>query len=353
MFSWKRFYAILKARNTEFVRDRTALGWNIILPVLLVAGFAFLFSNNSNEKYKVAVYGVTNNDANQGRLKELREEYGFFSSKFVDFKYINNVSAAIEKVKHHQYDMLIDVSTKPKYWINSNSQKGLVLEKVLWGMQSIQASRQVFDKQAVFGQEVRYIDWVLPGILGMNMMFSCLFGIGYVIVRYRKNGVLKRFKGTPLTALEFVAAQIISRLILITIITVSVFIGCNYFIDFNVVGSYFNLFIIFLLGAMCLISLALIIAARTSSEEFANGILNLISWPMLIFSGVWFSLDASHAGAQFFANLLPLTHMIEAAREVMNDGAGLSQVSDHLFVLALMSLVFISIGSASFKWERD
>jgi len=383
MFSWKRFFAILNARNTEFVRDRSALGWNIILPVLLVAGFAFLFSKDSHYSYKVAVYSASFSGKNSAEfefgsdakpikdrhkgaisqskinklLNELREEYNFFHSDFIQLSFVVDLAKSIEKIKHHQYDMVIDVSKKSsvklKYWINSSSLKGEVLEKVLWGTQSIEATRLVFDKQTVEGLEIRYIDWVLPGILGMNMMFSCLFGIGYVIVRYRKNGVLKRFKGTPLTALEFVTAQIASRLILICVITVAVFIGCNFFIDFNVVGSYLNLFIIFLFGALSLISLALIIAARTSSEEFANGVLNLLSWPMLIFSGVWFSLEGLHPSAQAFANLLPLTHMIEAARQVMNDGASLAQVSDHLLVLGSMTLVFISIAAFSFRWERD
>jgi ABC-type multidrug transport system permease subunit len=81
------------------------------------------------------------------------------------------------------------------------------------------------------------VDWVVPGILAMNMMFSCLFGVGYVIVRYRKNGFLKRLKATPLTPFEFLSAQMVSRLILIQTITVAVYAGCDYFIHFQMRGS--------------------------------------------------------------------------------------------------------------------
>ena len=101
-----------------------------------------------------------------------------------------------------------------------------------------------------------------------------------------------------------------------------------------------------------MISLALIIAARTSSEELANGVLNLLSWPMLIFSGVWFSLDGLHPAAHYFAQLLPLTHLIDASRAVMNDGASLQGIGYNVMSLVAMSGVFLMIGAVTFKWDR-
>ena len=171
----------------------------------------------------------------------------------------------------------------------------------------------------------------------MNMMFGSLFGIGYVIVRYRKNGVLKRLKATPLTAFEFISAQIFSRLLLTLSITILVFLGTN--------------FLVYTLGAFCLISLALILASRTESEEFAGGILNLITWPMMIFSGVWFSLEGLPPTAQYLSKLLPLTHIVDAARAVMNDGAGMLDIMPDLLVLLAMSILFLFIGAMLFRWK--
>jgi ABC-type multidrug transport system permease subunit len=88
----------------------------------------------------------------------------------------------------------------------------------------------------------------MPGVLGMNIMFSCLFGVGFVIVRYRKNGYLKRLNATPLSAFEFILAQLTSRLLLIVSISVFLFTATHLVLDFTVVGSFFDLFIVLVLG---------------------------------------------------------------------------------------------------------
>jgi len=108
---------------------------------------------------------------------------------------------------------------------------------------------------------------------------------------------------------------------------------------------------VFTLGCICLICCGLVVAARVSSEEVANGLLNLFSWPMMFLSGVWFSLEGAHPWMQKFALILPLTHVTEAARKIMIDGAGLAQIADHLLVLGLSSVVLLVIGAWIFRWE--
>jgi len=138
---------------------------------------------------------------------------------------------------------------------------------------------------------------------------------------------------------------------LILVITTVVYLGTDVFVDFAMFGSYIDLFLVFALGAASLISLGLLIAARTASEEFAGGILNLVSWPMMFFSGVWFSLEGLHPVVQKVSLIFPLTHITTAARAVMIDGAGLAGVSTEIFTLIGMSAVFLLIGALSFRWE--
>ena len=221
-----------------------------------------------------------------------------------------------------------------------------MVEKILLSSGDASLSKEILS-----GKEIRYVDWVIPGILGMNMMFSALFGVGYVIVRYRKNGMLKRLSATPVTAFEYLSAQIVSRLMLIMIVTIVVFYGTHYFIGYAMHGSHLNLFIVFALGTLSLISLSLIIAARTTSEETAGGLLNLLSWPMMFLSGVWFSLEGTNPIMQNIAEVFPLTHITAAARSIMIDGEGLLENSYHLAVLGIQTIVFLLIGSIMFKWE--
>jgi ABC-type multidrug transport system permease subunit len=143
----------------------------------------------------------------------------------------------------------------------------------------------------------------------------------------------------------------VSRLLLIQTITVLVYAGCNYFIHFQMRGSYANLFLISLVGAVCLISLGLLVASRLSSEELAGGILNLLTWPMMLLSGVWFSLEGTNPIVRKIAQFLPLTHLVAAARAIMTEGAGLVDIAPHIAILAVMTAVFLSIGSFIFRWE--
>ncbi len=334
----KKFLAVLHARNMEFLRDRSALTWNLAMPFLLVIGLAFTFSGGPKDIYKIGFVGSIDTLSHVAPALK--------ATRYLQFIHYDDLDAAIGKVSHQQLDMLIDVDGQTKYWINSTSPNGYLLERILWGSEG-----QKFTRQVVEGAEIRYVDWFLPGILGMNMMFSCLFGVGYVLVRYRKNGFLKRLKATPLGAFHFLLAQLVSRLLLIMGITIVVYAGCNLFIDFNMQGSYWNLLLIGTLGAMSMISIGLLIAARTASEEFAGGILNTVTWPMMLLSGAWFSLEGTHRWVQQLAQIFPLTHLIDASRAIMNEGATLAQVMPHVLVMAGMSALFLAIGAYIFKWE--
>lgn len=341
----RRILAMLNARNLEFLRDRSALSWNLILPFLLVFGFASIFSDEEKVAFNVAV--KVDNISNDTQLDAQLNP--FLGIRYINFFSVQNIESVIPKVGRHQVDMLLDLRPdQMHYWINSDSSNGYFLQKLL-----TQNSKNKLTKQTVEGTQVRYIDWVVPGILGMNIMFSCLFGVGFVIVRYRKNGYLKRLKATPLRAIEFIISQILSRLFLIIIITCILFIGTDFFMNFTMKGSYLDLFIILIIGTSSMISLGLLVATRVSSEELAGGLLNLISWPMLIVSGVWFPIEGSRPILSFIAELSPLTHLLSASRGIMLDGLGLMELKYQLSILTLMTVVFMLLGARLFKWTPE
>lgn len=338
----KRLWAMTLARSLEFLRDTSAMGWNLIVPVLLVAGMAMIFSGPGQPLFKAAVITAP------GAALDT-QLHPFLATPHVQFYPETSVEEALPKVQRHRIDMLLDLRTAPgKYWINEESPKGTTLERVLAGTPGPKLKREIIN-----GAQIRYVDWVVPGVLGMNIMFSCLFGIGYVIVRYRKSGYLKRLNATPLRAIEFITAQLLSRLALIMLITVAVFAGTNLFLHFRMEGSYFNLFLVALVGAISMIAMGLTISARVTSEELAGGLLNLISSPMMVVSGVFFSMDGSPRILQAIAKIFPLTHMLDAARAVMLDGAGFEQIAPQLAILSVMSVVFLAIGASLFKWTQD
>jgi ABC-2 type transport system permease protein len=333
-----RILAVFTARNREFLRDRGTMAWNLVLPVILVFALAFIFGGAGRDQYTVGVLAAP--DAAAG------DAHPFLQTRYIEFVDYDDAAAAERKIAHHQLDLLVSFGNPVRYWVNPDSPRGYFAERLL--LQSAGDSTVV--RESVEGEEIRYVDWVLPGILGMNMMFSCLFGVGYVVVRYRKNGFLKRLRATPLRPSEFIIAQVLSRLVLILLITIFVYTGTHLLLHTRMEGSYATLFLVTVAGAASLISLGLLVAARVTSEELAGGLLNMITWPMMILSGVWFSLEGANVVVQGFARAFPLTHLLDAARAVMLDGATLGDVMPQVLILLAMSVIFLALGATIFRW---
>jgi ABC-2 type transport system permease protein len=333
----KRLLAVWHARNLEFVRDRSTLLFTLVVPIALVVGMGIVFGGPERPLFKV---GVLSTHVTQERHPFLRE-------RFVDFVPVTDRADAIHKVGRHQLDLLLDPQGPAHYWVNTDSPKGYIVEKLLL------SEDHAAVREPVTGTAVRYVDWLFPGVLGMNMMFSCLFGVGYVVLRYRKSGFLKRLHATPLTPFEFLSAQVLSRLSLVLLVTLILYCGVSPIIHFHTAGSSALLCLIAVLGALSMIALGLTIAARFSSDELVGGVLNLMTWPMMLLSGIWYSLEGSPNWVRLLAQVFPLTHMLNAARAVMIDGVGFTQVAPDLAYLALTALAFLAFGAWSFRWRIE
>jgi len=346
---FKRMWAMFMARNLEFFRDRSAFGWNFLFPFLLIVGFAVVFSGKTFSEYKVGVFPVDSSTVIHHRV-DIPDS--FQSMKYVEFVGVPSLDAGLQLLNQHKIHLLIQQGNPPyAYWINASSPKGYVLEKMLIASLQPIDSGNLLDRRVFQGNEIRYIDWLFPGILGMNMMFSALWGVGYVVVRYRKNGVLKRLKATPLTAMEYLAAQMLSRIFLLAFTLVVVWIGSDLLLNFEVAGSYLDLAIVFFLGCFSLTAMGLVLASRGTSEEFTSGVLNFISWPMMFLSEVWFSIEGAPPWVKWVAETFPLTHLLIAVRKIMNDGAGLTDVLPEILMLSAMTVVFLVIGAGLFSWN--
>ncbi|MDX2348963.1 MAG: ABC transporter permease [Porticoccus sp.] len=334
----KKILALWMARNREYYRDKGSLFWSFVATPFIVIVLAVAFSSESQAVFRAGLLIPSSST----QISTFTEEPAIQLIEYTD------AQEALRRVRFHQLDILITTETPLRYWVNPESAKGRLLEKLL-----ISDTTGPWQREEIKGQPIRYIDWVIPGILAMNMMFSGLWGIGYVIVRYRKNGVLKRLQATPLRAWQFLLSQAFSRLFIMLSVTLLVFIVCDVFLDFMMVGSHLLLLLIAIVGNLAIISLSLLMAARTASEELANGLLNLISVPMLLLSELWFSLDDAPQWLQDFSLMLPLTHLVKAARRVMLEGAGFTDIIPQLGVLVIMTLLFVTLAGIMFRWHND
>lgn len=329
---FKQFSAMVRARSMEFIRDRANLIWSIGFPVIMVAGLALAFSGSGDKVFKIGVLGTP--------------APGFSVSAQMDFVTYSpqDRDLAEKKLSQHQIDLLILPQDKALLF-NPQSPRSLVASKLLQG------ELPQLTPGEISGTPVRYVDWVVPGIIAMNMVFSSLFGVGFVIVRYRKNGVLKRLKATPVAALNFLSAQAVSRLVIVLSTGTVVFALTNLFLGFTMNGSWLDLVLLFTLGALCLISLGLVLASRFRNEEVSNGLINLLVFPMMMLSEVFFSLEGAPEWLRQGAQFLPLTPIIEGARKIMLDGAGLWELLPQLGLLGGFTLLFLFLAARLFRWD--
>ncbi len=346
--NYKHMWAIFMARNLEFFRDKASFGWNFAFPFLIIIGFSFIFQDQNHQNFKVGVFPVAEQEA---LFKQTTIPPAFQSEKRALFIPMPDRQTGEKLLRHHKIDLLLDNnSATHAYWVNSSSPNGYLAEK-LFLSSFITNETQIAAKGVIQGEEIRYIDWFFPGLLGMNMMFSALWGVGFIVVRYRKNGALKRLKATPLTALEFLSALTLSRIFLLMFTLAVVWYGSDLIFNFYVQGSMLLIFFFFFLGGLGLCSLGLILASRGTSEEFAGGALNFITWPMMFLSEVWFSLEGSPEWLRTIAEIFPLTQMLRAIRKIMSEGATFTDVQGECIFLLIFTALALSIGTLMFSWN--
>ena len=335
---WRQLWVLLVARNREFVRDRATLIWNIAFPSFILAALLLLLGQ-STPRYTVTI--ESSFDHIGGGI------YQFLNNRYIRYQHTENLAQDIDKVRRHQLDMLLDLDQK-RYWVNRLSANGYLLEKLLHERLGRDSG---FERQLLEGEPIRYVEWVLPGIIGLNILFGSLWGVGFVVVRYRQNGVLKRIFATPVSALQYLLAQLLSRLLLLLPLALVLILASVYLLEFRFQGSLSLLMLVYTLGAFALVSIGSLLASRLRSQELASGMISCISWPMMLLAEIWFSLEAAPSVLRHIASYLPLSQMVFAAREIMLEGAGFWQVSDSLVGLLITGIVFLTLSARLFRWH--
>lgn len=357
----KQFIALVTARNKEYYRDRGSMGWALGFPLIVLLGFGYGYTGKQDPLIKVSVFGG-------GTAQVVEKLSGIPGMKTIS---CDAEDECLKKLSRYEYDLFLKVEKSDSgpgkggglsaedrmvYSFHSDSDKGRLGEKLLLDLVAEQNARPnsgrcLAQRAEIRGKKVRYADWVLPGLLGMNLMFGSMFGVGYVIVRYRKNGVLKRLSATPLSAAQFLFAQVASRILLLLINAAILIAGSYLLIGFRVEGSLLDLALFLAISGLAMISLGLIIAARISNEEVAEGVLNVMTWPMIFLSGVWFSLEGASHWVKLGSKAIPLSHIVNGLRSIMIEGNSITTLIPDMAVLLGMSVVFIFLGAKVFRWR--
>ena len=212
------------------------------------------------------------------------------------------------------------------------------------------APAALVEVEEVAGRNLGYIDFLVPGILGLTIMQLGVFSVAFGFVQLKQTGTLRRLFATPTSPSYFLAAQVSSRLV-ITLIQVLILLGVGLWFGVQLVGSIVVILALSVLGAVVFLAVGFGVAGWAKNENQAAPVANLISLPMMFLSGSFFPRDAMPEFLQTVTRFLPLTFLNDAMRDVINDGAGLDVIGTDIFGLAVWAVIAFVIATRLFRWE--
>lgn len=334
-------------RFREFVREPEAVFWTFIFPVLLAAGLGIAFRQRGPDKLPI---GVVSGPNSATVIQSLKKDSTLVVDSFDD-------SAAAKALRTGKVTLLVVPTARPDsvHYVFDRSRGEAANARVMVD-RAIQAGAGRVDPVRsadtfITDPGSRYIDFLIPGLLGMNLMGSSIWGLGFAIVTARSKKLLKRLMATPMSRAQYLASFIASRLVFLILEIVTLLGFGHWAFGVPLRGSLATLLLICVLAALSFGGLGLLSASRARTTEAVSGIMNFIMLPMWIFSGVFFSAANFPRVVQPFIKLLPLTAVNDALRSNMLEGASLGAVTPELTVILVWGVVTFFAALKLFRWR--
>jgi ABC-2 type transport system permease protein len=350
---WAGYRYLLMARMLELKREPEVVFWVFVFPLLLALGLGIAFRNKPADAIPVA---IARQDLTEPSLVVSSEiESMLTHSPFHTFKpQLLLADDARRGFRLGKYDLIVEVGGKTIRYIYDPGRPESILAKseVDNALQSAAGRKDVITTSVATSSEPgsRYIDFLIPGLLGMNLMNSGMWGIGFALVDMRQRKLLKRFVGTPMRRGDFLLALMSSRLVLMIIeIALLLTLGVIVF-HMKVLGSLFSILLLGAAGALCFGGVGLVTASRAQKIESVSGLMNLVMMPMWIFSGVFFSYERFPAAIQPLIKVLPLTALTDALRASILEGTPLIHQWPQLLVMFLWGGISFVLALRWFRW---
>ena len=332
------------ARFREFLREPEAVFWSFAFPVMMTCALGVAFRSSGDRPVMV---GVAQTEGSDRIAAALTATQGFtiraIQPDQID-RAIRDGRAAVVIVPGnppaYHYDEARAESQAARLAVDE------ALQRAAGRADVFAAARRPVDR---IGS--RYIDWLVPGLLGMGIMSTGLWSVSFSIVTSRTRKLLKRFVATPMSRANYLASFVLSRLFFLALEAI-VLVGFSW-IAFDVVvrGSLAALGAVCVVGALAFGGMALLVSSRARTIEAVSGLLNLVMLPMWVLSGVFFASSNFPEMMQPFIQMLPLTALIDALRAVVNEGVSLVAVASDLGILATWGGVSFVAALKLFRWQ--
>src|ERR1700674_3582559 len=345
---WSGYRHLLWARIIELKREPEVVFWVFIFPLLLAGGLGIAFRNKPADVTSVVVIG---GDGAQKTLAMLQSSPAHSPIRAT----VLDRDAALKAFHVGKYDLVIEPNPDGSYiyyYDPARPESVLSRAEIDAALQSAAGRKDALTTSAQSSSEPgsRYIDFLIPGLLGMNLMNAAMWGIGFALVDMRQRKLLKRFVGTPMRRSDFLLALASSRLLLMTI-EVGLLLGFGMLVfHMRVLGSFLTILLIGAIGALAFAGVGLLTASRAQKIESVSGLINLVMMPMWIFSGTFFSYERFPAVIHPLIKALPLTALNDALRASILEGTPLMQQWPRLLILILWGGISFVLALKWFRW---
>jgi ABC-type multidrug transport system permease subunit len=369
---------LILANIRELIREPGVLFWGIIFPILMSIGLGVAFTKKSDNIANIAVIG--NNHViyspsdtcsviysflhtNKARLN--RDKSGAWTRKLVvpDDKLGNtsfifmamDLKQAMVLLKRGNLNMILDEKNGQLQYhfdpMNPDAQLTYLKLSKLFGMTGnvVRETNTEIDPLTVEG--TRYIDFLIPGLVAMGVMMSCMWGVSYAIIERRSKKLLRRMVATPMKRSNFLIALITVRILMNFVEAGLLMLVAWLVFHISIQGSVPALVALFVAGNFAFAGIAVLLASHTAKTEIGNGLINAVSMPMMVLSGIFFSYHNFPEWSIPFIQKFPLTMMADGLRSIMIEGAGLAETALPIAVLTITGLVFFVAGMRIFRWH--
>src|SRR5688572_4069264 len=360
------WWALFMASVKMFVRNRTALFFSLFLPLVIMLIFGVLNFEGSTT-ISLGVVDEAQTDASAALIEGLDEfEYLEISTggRNAELAALEAGDRGFVLVIPHGFEPQLGGETGLTAYAStsdpSQAQVGQGLLQQAVGGALARAAGAPLEPSAGFSapvtfesvasRDLGYIDFLVPGIVGMTVMQLGLFGVAFGFVQLKRTGALRRLFATPTSPAYFLSAQVASRLVL-GYIQVVILVGIGIWFGLQMFGSWLVLAVIVGLALLIFLAVGFGVAGWAKNEDQAAPVANLISLPMLFLSGVFFPRDAMPDFLRDITQFMPLTYVNEALRGVMNEGAGLTDLGPQLLGMGVWAAITFVVAVRLFKWE--
>jgi ABC-type multidrug transport system permease subunit len=345
---WSGYLHLLGSRLKELRREPEVVFWIFIFPILLALGLGIAFRNKPANVTHVAIVAAGGADRAVQLIKSAPEKASINAD-------VIPAAEAFNKFRLGKYDLVITPLANGgfEYRYDPDRPESVLSRAIVdEALQTAAGRKDPLNTRATISVEPgsRYIDFLIPGLLGMNLMGSGMWGVGFALVDMRQRKLLKRYLATPMRRSDFLLAVASSRLVLMIVELFTLLAFGVLAFRMHVVGSWASIVLISAIGALAFGGLGLLTASRAQKIETASGLINLVMMPMWIFSGVFFSYERFPAIVQPIIKALPLTALNDALRATILEGQPLRMQAARVGVLCLWGGISFILAVRWFRW---